>query len=112
MGCQKTNGTVAVKGHVNYKGAPLSAGLLTFYPTSGRTTGAAISGGSYTSELMPGDYTVTVSVAPELPPGFSEKDTPPPVKTVLPETYTNRAKSTLKASVSRAQSEPIDFDLK
>jgi hypothetical protein len=112
VGCQKSNGTVAVRGHVNYKGAPLSSGALTFYPTTGRTTGAAISGGNYTSELMPGDYTVTVSVAQELPPGFKETDTPPPIKFVLPETYTNRAKSTLKASVQRAQSEPIDFDLK
>jgi hypothetical protein len=111
-GCQKSNGTVAVKGHVSYKGAPLNSGTLTFYPTTGRTTGAAISGGNYTSELAPGDYAVTVSVAQELPPGFKETDTPPPIKFVLPETYTSRAKSTLKASVQRAQSEPIDFDLK
>jgi hypothetical protein len=111
-GCQKSAGTVAIKGRVAYKGAPIDAGTLTFFPASGRTTTAAISGGNYTAELAPGDYTVAVNVAPELPPGFKETDTPPPVKIVLPETYTSRAKSTLKANVGQKQTEPIDFDLK
>jgi hypothetical protein len=112
VGCQKSDGAVAVKGHVNYKSAPLNSGTLTFFPTNGRAVGAAISRGNYTAELAPGEYTVAVSVAPELPPGFKETDTPPPPKIVLPETYTSRAKSTLKANVGQKQAEPIDFDLK
>jgi hypothetical protein len=111
-GCQKSNGNIRVKGHVTYKDAPLNSGTLTFFPTNGRTTAAAISGGAYAAELMPGDYTTTVSVSPELPPGFKETDTPPPVKIVLLETFTSRAKSTLKATVRENQAEPIDFDLK
>ncbi len=111
-GCQKSDGTIAVKGNVAFKGAPLNSGTLTFFPASGRAVGAAISSGNYTAELAPGDYTVAISVAPELPPGFKETDTPPPAKIVLPETYTSRAKSTLKANVGQNQAEPIDFDLK
>ena len=100
-------------GHVSFQGESLKAGALTFFPANGRAAGAPISAGEYRTDLTPGDYTVVVSVAPELPPGYKEGDPPPPPpKIVLPSEYTTRAKSKLNATVKPGQSEPIDFDLK
>jgi hypothetical protein len=112
-GCSKSSNTVSVSGHVAYRSEPINSGTVTFFPVAGRPVSAAISGGDYKADLAPGDYTVTVSLAPELPPGYKEGDPPPPPpKVVLPDTYTARAKSTLSAKVAAGQSEPIDFDLK
>ena len=61
---------------------------------------------------MPGEYTVTVAVGIEYPKGFKEGDPVPAVKIVLPDQYTSRAKSTLKAMVNKGQNAPIDFELK
>jgi hypothetical protein len=111
-GCTKSTGAIAVKGHVAYRNAPLNSGTLTFFPTTGRSVTAAISDGDYNTELMPGEYTVALNVAPELPPGFKEGDVPPPPTIVLPDQYTTRARSTLTASVKQGQDQPINFELK
>jgi hypothetical protein len=52
-----------------------------------------------------------VTVGAELPPGFKEGDLMPPPKVALPPEYTTLAKSTLQATVTPNQSEPIDFAL-
>jgi hypothetical protein len=112
-GCKQSSGTVSIRGRVSRHTEPLKAGMLTFFPAAGRPGTAAICGGDYEIELMPGEYTVVVSIAPELPPGYKEGDPPPPPpKVVLPDEYTTRAKSTLKATVKAGQDQPIDFDLK
>jgi hypothetical protein len=85
---------------------------LTFFPTAGRPVAVAVIEGKYEAELMPGDYIAVVDLAAELPPGFKEGDPVPPPKLVLPEHYTTRAKSRLKATVAADQEAPIDFDLK
>jgi hypothetical protein len=111
-GCKKTSDTVPVHGRVSFRGEPIKGGSVTFFPTTGRPVGAPIQQGEYAAELKPGDYTVALDIAPEFPKGFKEGDPLPPSKVSLPEEYTSRTKSTLKASVATGQSEPIDFDLK
>ncbi len=111
-GCKKSTGGVRVHGHISYGGQPLAASSVTFFPAVGRPMTATAPQGEYDAELMPGDYTAVVAVGIEYPPGFKEGDPVPAPKVVLPDEYTTRAKSTLKATVKQGQSEPIDFDLK
>jgi len=61
---------------------------------------------------MPGDYSITVDLANPLPPGFKEGDPIPPPKFKLPEEYTVRGKSSLKATIKPGQNEPLNFELK
>ncbi len=112
-GCGRTaSDTVAVHGHVSYRGEPLANGLVAFFPIHGRPVFAPISeSGDYRLDVEPGNYTVTVRISERLPPGFKEGDPLPPPKIVLPPEYTTQAKSKLHAAVSEDQSEPIDFAL-
>jgi len=103
---------VPVHGRVAFHGEPLASASITFFPKGGRPVGAAIRHGEYQTELTPDEYTVALDIAPEFPKGFKEGDPLPPQKAALPEEYTSRTKSTLKATVKAGQSEPIDFDLK
>ena len=112
-GCDKASSGISVSGHASYRGEPLAKGLISFFPATGRVVSAPIADdGSYELSLEPGDYTVTVSLGVELPPGFKEGDRVPPPKVVLPDQYSVRAKSTLKATVAPGHAEPLDFDLK
>ncbi len=111
-GCKKSSDAVPVHGRASYQGEPLANASVTFFPKSGRPVGAAILNGEYKTELTPDEYTVALDVAPEFPKGFKEGDPLPQPKVTLPEEYTSRSKSTLKATVKAGQSEPIDFDLK
>jgi hypothetical protein len=69
-------------------------------------------GGTYSTQLPPGDYTVTVSYTEPLPEGFKEGDPTPKPKFVLPPEYTTRARSKLTATVSEDSGAPINFELK
>ena len=111
-GCRKSTGGVAIHGHVSFQGEPLANAALTFFPASGRPVTASVVQGEYATELAPGEYTAVVDLAVELPTGFKEGDPLPPPKIVLPEEYTSRRKSTLKATVKAGQSETIDFAMK
>jgi hypothetical protein len=111
-GCNKSASTVHVHGHVTYQGNPLPSSLLTFFPSTGRPVSTNVSNGDYAVDLAPGDYTTTIDVAPEFPPGFKEGDPQPKPKYVLPDEYTTRTKTTLKAIVNTSQDQPIDFELK
>ncbi|MCI0748493.1 MAG: hypothetical protein L0Y58_24055 [Verrucomicrobia subdivision 3 bacterium] len=112
VGCAKSSDTVAVGGKVSYRGEPLVNGAVTFFPAMGRPVSAPTTPeGEYTAQLAPGEYDVVVNVGAELPPGFKEGDPLPPPKIVLPPEYTIRARSTLKATVTAADQEPIDFAL-
>ena len=111
-GCRKSAGTVPVHGRLSYKGMPLAASSVTFFPTTGRPVTATSPQGEYSTELMPGEYTVVVSLGIERPADFKEGDPDPKPKVVLPDVYTARANSTLKATVAAGQDQPINFDLK
>jgi hypothetical protein len=111
-GCKKTDGKVPVHGHVSFRGEPIERASLTFFPEVGRPEGTTVEDGEYAIELAPGEYTIAVLIGVELPQGYQEGDTLPPPKIVLPEEYTSRMKSMLKATVKAGQSEPVDFELK
>jgi hypothetical protein len=111
-GCKKSTGAVPIHGNVSFRGQPLANASLTFFPKSGRPIAAPIDQGQYATEILPGEYSATVSVAIEIPKGYQEGQPLPPPKVVLPEEYTVANKSTLKATVNAGQSEPIDFELK
>ncbi len=113
-GCRKSSGAVPVQGHITFQGQPLENATLTFFPVSGRPVDAAISNGEYATQLVPGDYTSVVSVAVEMEPGYGRMhwNQLPPQKFVLPEEYTTRKKSKLKATVKADHNEAVDFDLK
>jgi hypothetical protein len=111
-GCGNSGSTVKVHGNVSYRGEAITNGTVTFFPASGRPVIAPLSEGEYSAELMPGEYVVVIMIGATLPEGYKEGDPIPPPKFTLPNEYTVRAKSTLKASVKAGQSEPIDFDLK
>ena len=110
-GCKKSSGGVPVHGHISYRGEALVASSVTFFPAQGRPITATAPQGDYAAELMPGYYTVSVTVGIEYPPGFKEGDPIPMPKVVLPPEYSTRSQSTLKATVTSEQSEPIDFSL-
>jgi hypothetical protein len=111
-GCREPSDTVSVTGKVTYRGQPLTNGAVMFFPPTGRPSAVALSeDGSYSADLPPGEYTVTINVVTELPPGYREGDPLPPPKIVLPPEYTTQAKSTLKATVSEENQQPIDFKL-
>lgn len=62
--------------------------------------------------MPPGEYVVTVMIGASLPEGYKEGDPIPPPKFKLPEEYTVRGKSSLKATIKPGQSEPLNFELK
>jgi hypothetical protein len=111
-GCKKSSGTVSVHGRISYRGQPLTKSSVTFFPASGRPVTATAPQGEYTAELAPGDYTATVAVGIEYPAGYKEGDPVPQPKVVLPPEYTERARSKLKASVTKNENPSIDFELK
>jgi hypothetical protein len=112
IGCGKKSDTVSIGGRVSYRGQPLSDAAVTFYPTAGRPVSAPVSDqGEYEIELLPGDYTVTVNVGAEIPPGYKEGDPLPPPKVELPPQYTTMAQTKLTATVSES-GQQIDFELK
>jgi hypothetical protein len=112
-GCQKSSPGVSVHGHVSYQSQPIENCAVMFYPEHGRAVASSTdTAGDYRATLPPDDYVVTVNISVKPPAGWKEGDPIPPPKFVLPDKYTNRTKSTLKAAVKPDQSEAIDFDLK
>jgi hypothetical protein len=112
-GCGKVSNKVRVTGKVTYHDDPISTGLVTFFPASGRPTPTTLSpAGDFTVDLAPGEYTVTVNVASQPPPpGYEEGDPLPPPKIVLPPEYTTQARSKLAAIVTEQNQQSIEFNL-
>ena len=110
-GCGQPSDTVTVQGDVTFRGKAISKGSVTFYPETGRPANAPILDGAYQAELRPAEYVVTISISQPLPPGFKEGDPEPPPKLELPPVYTIPGMSTLKATVTPDQNDPIDFVL-
>ncbi|MCA9259108.1 MAG: hypothetical protein KDA61_07905 [Planctomycetales bacterium] len=112
-GCGDVETTVTVSGSVSHKGTPLSGGSVSFYPTVGRPTSAALgSDGSYEAKLEPGDYQATIAVNVALPAGWKEGDPIPKPQSSVPLQYTSRARTPLTAHIDDGESARVDFDLK
>lgn len=112
-GCGNSGSTVKVRGNVSYRGESITNGTVTFFPASGRPVVAPLADeGKYSVELPPGEYVVAIMIGATIPEGYKEGDPLPPPKIRLPDEYTIRAKSTLKAGVLLGQNDPINFDLK
>lgn len=112
LGCGSSDGTVPVQGRVIYREQALANGSVTFFPVTGRPVNVPLSAeGTYTANLAPGEYTVTVNYTEPLPPGYKEGAPLPKPKITLPPEYNTRAKSKLAAQVADDHSEPINFDL-
>ena len=116
---------VPVSGQVSYKGQPLPDGAITFIGDNDRAFTSRISSGSYTlmesisaTGAIPGEYKVTVTRV-EAPP--SGGGAPDPAKgkdqalakpkSLIPEKYSNKNETDLKATVP-AGGKTIDFELK
>jgi hypothetical protein len=113
VGCGDASNDVSVDGRVTFRNEPLALGSVTFFPTTGRTMNVPLGDdGTYSTQLPPGEYVVTVNYSEPLPEGFQEGDPTPKSKFVLPPEYTTRARSKLTATVSKDSEEPINFDLK
>lgn len=112
VGCNDASQGVSIQGQVSYQGKPISSGALLFFPTKGRPTPAVISqDGSYTCQLPPEKYRVTVTIGVHLPAGWKEGDRIPAPDPLLPPRYSSRVKTPLSVTVVDGQSEPVDFSL-
>lgn len=113
IGCQKPTHGVPIHGHVSYQGRPVESSAVMFYPEHGRPAAASTDAdGEYHANLPKGEYAVTVNVSVKPPAGWKEGDALPAPKVVLPDKYTSRAKTSVKAEVKAGQTDSIDFDLK
>jgi len=112
-GCGYSSGTVPVDGQISYCGEALPTATLTFFPETGRPVLASVLEGDYRTELVPGEYAVVVTVAIEMPQGYGRThwNQLPPQTVKLPDHYTSRAKTPLKAAVTADQFESINFAL-
>ena len=113
-GCgEKKSDAVSVSGRVSYQNKPMTSSALTFFPASGRPIAATVlSNGTYSSELPPGEYRVTIDVGRNFPPGWKEGDPEPPPPIALPAKYSSRLNTPLKATVTaESDSQTIEFAL-
>ncbi len=112
VGCGEASSNVAIQGKVSVAGEPLPGGTLTFFPNEGRPLATVLSKtGTYSCEVPPGDYRVTLVVGVQLPPGWEEGDRIPEPAFQIPMQFTTRKRTPLRATVTPGQSEPIDFSL-
>tara|TARA_R110002111_G_scaffold227346_2_gene288956 strand:+ start:92927 stop:93448 length:522 start_codon:yes stop_codon:yes gene_type:complete len=112
----------AVSGQVKFKGSPVEVGTITFAPASpnvGPSTGAKISGGTYSIPIDSGPVIGTnrVEITAYQKTGKKiEAGTPNPpgtmvdeLKSIIPKEYNQ--KSTLTAQIEGGDNKNIDFDL-
>jgi hypothetical protein len=113
IGCG-SSGMVPIEGQVAYQGQPLANATLTFYPAKGRPLLVSVLDGEYDTELPPGDYTIAVTRAIDMPQGYGRThwNQVPPQAVTLPDEYASRTKTPLTATVAADQAEPINFELK
>ena len=99
-GCGDSPQQTSVRGTVSYQGNPLDHGSVRFFGVDGRPVGSVIQvNGSYQIDLLPGEYQVSVSSPPKLPPGYKEGDRLPPDPSVVPARYTQPNSSGLSTTV-------------
>jgi len=102
VGCGKSGppGTIPVSGSVTLSGKPLPAGTVHFSTADrGQSSATRVSGGSFTTHLVPADYAVAVTAdaQPEIVDEATGALIPP--KRLVPEKYMSPKTSGLKAPI-------------
>jgi hypothetical protein len=128
IGCGEANSKASVRGHVTFKGKPVTTGSIMFYPSSGpASAGVILEDGSYElpQGAQVGHYTVTIeayevigkqpipkSIEEEMR-GVGEGASADAAKVVwqVPEKFASRSESTLTAQVEPGNQNEINFDL-
>ena len=105
VGCQDQAKRVEVAGTVTYKGEPLTAGTVAFYPEgSGDEPARGVIGrdGRYRmTELLPGRYIVTVTPPPPPPNGKKAMTLPGrPTPVYIPAKFSKKEQSHLTIEVA------------
>jgi hypothetical protein len=108
-----------VTGQVTYQGKPLPTGSIMFIPTQGKAkprTSAIDSTGHYQLEAVAGPYVVQIQMIGRLrgdpaPTGEGAKLDIPVVDWLIPDKYSDRQTSGLKATVKDGKEQQIDFPL-
>lgn len=118
-----------VSGKVTLQGAPVEGATITLRPVQGNHSALALTdaSGRYvlgtfdkSDGVVPGEYEVTVTkLAPGTggsqpspdDPNYNPNVKPEPPKHLLPEKYADPKTSNLKASVSTAPRDDLEFDL-
>lgn len=137
-GCSRTPAssrpqTVPVKGKITLAGQPLAKATVSFQPdgTGNGATGITDDGGNYVLSTfaakdgaVPGKYKITVTKFEEATSGSSvdvndpgyapptEGATAAKPKSIVPEQYSDPAKSGLTAEVATGAANSFDFDIK
>ena len=111
-GCQESRTLTVVTGVVAHQESALTRGSLRFYGTDKRPIGSAIqSDGSYTVELPPGDYRVSVSYPPPPPKeGEQFEENPSRSTKTIPAKFTQPNTSGLEVSVG-ASPEQVTYNI-
>jgi len=118
FGCGSRNpATVPVTGTVTFNGTPVEGANVSFFGQQGRPA-AGVSDGQGRFRLMtfapgdgalPGEYEVVVTKTEA--PSEDPNRPYPPVRSLLPERYGNRASSGLRASVRPDEKNDFTFEL-
>jgi len=123
VGCQDRRGLAPVEGVVRLDGEPLTKGIVTFVPESGRSaTGAIRSDGTFQLETygqaegaLVGAHRVTIT-ATETPTGPPDFDVDRPAvadkKPLVPARYANSESSGLTFEVKADMTNYAELDLK
>ncbi len=114
VGCDQGPQLFEVRGTVQFRGQPVTYGVINFFPSDGgRALGGPLqSDGGYRFELPEGEYGVIINAPSPLPPGWKEGDPVPTGKPLVPPKYSRVRTSGLTATVSPGDdSIQINYDL-
>jgi hypothetical protein len=117
LGCSSSNGKLAVKGTVTFKGVNLAHGNIQFFPleaVGGESAGAMIKNGTYeipgVHGLSPGRYKVVISCAEEVKtPPKNFKGSSLPTEEKLPPEFSSFQNSTQVVQVTAQGKNVFDF---
>jgi hypothetical protein len=119
-GCSKSQfpKTIAIQGHVTYRGKPVPAGTIGFNPTNPANRPAAgqlDSNGVYrlasfraNDGVMPGEYKITIQSFSSLP---TAEDPNRPTVSRVPRRYNNIAESNLKFTVPEDANGTLEYNI-
>jgi hypothetical protein len=114
-GCSRGQKLYPVSGEVTLNGKPVpSAAVMLYREKGGRPpAGTTDARGAFQLLSPEGDYTVVINASQALTPQSGMEipnDTPPPVRWILPEKYSQPDQSDLKVKVNRGGENHFKFE--